>query len=206
MKDQQALPGIRRADHSNLGKDWEAQLEAVHEFYRLQARADIVKNPVEWIYISENDYKKGFAENPAQVARTGDNLCMRRVPSDVDFAGGGKDFSICFDAKTTVSRSRVELKMFRPRQIARLKESKRCGGLSGFLLHLSALQRTFWLPVGFIAQKEEKYLASTAGGRRRAKPGSASITLEELEEFCLEIKRNPANNLWDYLAGVRQLR
>lgn len=200
MAQQSSLPGISVADHSNLGRDWENQLAATHEWYRRQRWADIVKNPSEWKYTGAKEYNSRRLAEPAMVAATGDGLYMIRVPSDVDYSGGGrgfgKHFSICFDAKTS-KQLPVPLKMFKGHQIARVMESARCGSLAGFLLRLSSLDRVFWLPHRVIYFKETVYLKSRAG--RRAKAGTASLTLGELESNCPEVKKCPANGLWDYL-------
>jgi hypothetical protein len=43
--DQQTL--FQVSNHSNLGKDFEREMRATHDWYRLQGWADVVKNPTE---------------------------------------------------------------------------------------------------------------------------------------------------------------
>lgn len=191
------------ANHSNLGKGFEKDLAATHDWYRLQRWADVVKNPSEWQFISEREYQEmltklsGGALEPGSLAICDNQRKMRRVRSDVDFSGGGKNFSVCFDVKET-SADKLPLSMLKPHQIHRIRESAACGTVAGFLVMLSLYDRFFFIPSLFIQNKNENYLRQKIG-KRRASKGSASITLSELEANCVEIFRHKTNMLWHWL-------
>lgn len=192
---------LNSTNHSNLGRGFEKELAAVHEWYRLQGLADIEKNPSAWAFISEKEYReklwlvekgKGAA---GSLAVCDNGRKMMRVTSDVDFTGGGKDFSVCFDAKET-KEDRMPMSGLRPHQIQRLMMSSRCGVIAGFMIKLLKANRVFFVPVKFVRGKEEELLKQTS---RRAKPGTASLSIEEMEVNGIEIFRHKMNTLWDWL-------
>lgn len=200
MKDQKQL--FARADHSNLGRAWEKELEAVHEFYRISAKADIVKNPNDWTFISERDYQKLSARyHPGMFARTDSGSMLMRARSDVDFSGGGKGFAICFDAKVT-EKPHFPLANLSDHQLARLRQSARCGTIAGFMIKLAAHDRVFFLPA---RQADERFTHWQTHRGRRAKPGMASIKVEDLASIAVEITKNKINGLWDWLPAIQQL-
>jgi recombination protein U len=184
-----------RANHSNLGRDWERELESVHDFYRASGRADIVKNPHEWVFITDNQYRSACVKYSAGMfARTANGRWMMRSRSDVDFSGGGAGFSVCFDAKACASAT-FPLSNLTDHQIRRLKQSARCGTVAGFMIRMSKFSRVFFVPVAYADRRHLGWL--TQG--RRARPGTASLSLADLEENAIEIPCG-ANRLWDWLA------
>ncbi len=199
---QETLPGIARANHSNRGAGFEAELAATHDWYRRSGLIDVVKNPSEWIFISEKEYRGQIgriAEKLAAagtIAETDNGRFLMRVPSDVDFSGGNDKFSVCFDAKET-AENRVPLPMLKPHQIARLKQSARCGTRAGFMVKLVKAERVFFVPAAVADRKYEIWLKSSYG-KKRAPAGAASLSLAELELHALEIKKNRQNSLWDW--------
>ena len=202
MKTEQInLPGVSRSNHSNLGVSFEKEIEAANDWYRLQRAADVRKIPHNWSLISGREYRKLRGRLPSSMlARTDDGKFLQRVKSDVDFVGGGPGFAIAFDCKETKT-SRFPLANLKPHQLENLKHRKRCGFISGVMLKLAGHDRVFFLDHDFL---DEKYLAmlrqKTAG---RAKAGTASIDVCELETRAAEIKKHPRNMLWDYLAVCR---
>lgn len=199
MSAQSNLPGITRADHSNLGKHWEAELAAAHQWYAAQKWACIVQTPNSWKFIAENDYRRLRQKLPAShLARTDHGRFMQRVKSDVDFTGGGffknKHFFIAFDAKTHAG-NRFPLAGVESHQLDKLRNRARCGALGGVMLYLSDHRRAFFIPVSYLDARNETLNSSN----RRAKPGTASISVEELEANAVEIFRHRQNMLWDWL-------
>ncbi len=197
---------FRRSNHSNLGVDWEAQLIAIHDVYRLRGVCDIVLNPREWVFVSDVKYNAHVAKyGPGFVAVCGTGRKMIRTRSDVDFSGGGKGFglpfSICFDAKSCKAKT-FPLTNFASHQIARLRVSAKCGCIAGFMVRMEAFDRVFFVPSSYAALREEALLRQTG---RRAKPGTASISIAEMEDEAVEISRDK-NGMWDWapeLVGKR---
>jgi len=193
--------------HSNLGKGFERELRATHDWYRMNGTADVIQNPNEWAFISEKEYascmeklRKGQFP-PGSLAECDNGRKMQRVKSDVDFAGGGKGFSVCFDAKETEQQSRFPLSNLKASQIERVVRSSRCGvAIAGFMVKFTVLDRVFFIPAAMARAKENKLLAQTGGGRKRARPGTASFSIEELESggAAIEIFRHK-NGLWDWM-------
>src|SRR5438045_1599613 len=199
-KNQHMLFG--RADHSNLGRAWENELEAVHDFYRLQGKADIVKNPNDWDFISEREYSIASTKyNAGMFARTDNGRRLMRARSDVDFSGGGKGFAICFDAKFT-EKPHFPLANISDHQLVRLKQSARCGTIAGFMIKLGVHDRVFFLP---IKQADERFMHWQTHRGRRAKPGMASINVDDLASIGVEITQSKINGLWDWLPVIQQM-
>ncbi len=200
------MPNIHVHNHSNLGKDWEAELENVHHWYRLERAADVVKNPSEWVFIGQREYEDILRKislkqlAPGKVAATDNGRFMKLVPSDIDFSGGGRGFTIAFDAKATAG-DRLPLDNIKPHQIRRLLESSRCGCVAGFLVLFREHLRVFFVAVDFVDRKFELRERSRPG-RRRAAAGTASLSISELEAAAVEIFRHPKNGLWDYLSRI----
>lgn len=185
------------ANHSNLGKDWEKQLEALHDFYRLRRLCDVVKNAERWIFCCEKDYEKYSRFDPGMVARDGKGRPMRRTESDIDFSGGNANFSICFDAKET-SADRLSLDFFKPHQVSRLLVSAKCGSVAGFMVKMTKFDRVFFLNIALV---DAKIIAKIKQTGRRAKPGTGSFSLSELEENATEIKKS-ANGQFDWFVAL----
>lgn len=195
--DQRQL--FKRADHANLGRDWEDELSAVHDWYRMSGKADIVKNPHDWVFISNNQYQKNSSKyDPRMFAVTDNGTRLMRSRSDVDFSGGGKGFSICFDAKVSKGNT-FPLANIAAHQIHRLRQSARCGTIAGFMIKMKDHDRVFFCPVKFIDTRFEQWQRQPG---KRAKPGTASLSFEDFAGYAYEIKKNSTNGLWDYLATI----
>lgn len=180
MSRQANLPGLTRADHGGLGKDFEAALDATHHLYRVQKRADIERNPVEWRYIGKAEFDKlsQISALRPNLAQTLDGRCIQRVKSDVDYGGGGNGRFFKFDAKDTRGKS-IPLANFKPHQIQNLAQSERCGNLAGFMLRFSDLNRVFFLKASFVEKADDA--ARFQRGARK------SIALAACEQFGFEI-------------------
>jgi penicillin-binding protein-related factor A (putative recombinase) len=211
---QNNLPGVSVADHSNLGADWENQLETTHEWYARQRIADVRKVPHSWALIPENEYRKLQLKLPkSMLAQTDDGKFMQRMKSDVDFTGGGhlggtsrggaivggRRFSICFDAKQTKD-NKFPLGNIEEHQILRLKTRSRCGWVSGALVLFTQFDRAFFISADYLDIRYTRMLARKRG--RRALPGTASISFADIEQLTIEITRNKSNGLWDWLPIV----
>lgn len=201
MSRQNTLPGIKVATHSNLGVSFEKEMEAVHIWYRLQRWADVRNIPRSWSYISQKDYLNYQQTHPAKsLAKTDDGRFMMRVKSDVDFVGGGlfqnKYFSIAFDCKET-STSRFPLNNVEPHQLDKLRDRTRCGFIAGIMLKFSETNRTFFVHYNLLSRRIEEMKKLKIG--RRAKPGTASLSLTDCQDFTIEIFHHKQNMLWDYL-------
>lgn len=189
---------FKRGNHANLGRSFERELEATHEWYRAQNLADVIKNPNEWQFVSEKQYAErqklvSLGKFPAGSAAACDNgRKIFRVKSDVDFSGGGKRFSVMFDAKETSGKN-FPLSNIKGHQIQRMVNSSRCGVIAGFMIKI--VDRVFFVPASVVRAKENKLLVQRG---RRAKPGTASFSIEELEANAVEIPRNRINMLWDW--------
>lgn len=199
---QESLFEEKTTDHSNRGKGFEKEIEAVNEVYLLRGLADILKSPTEWIYIGYTEYQRIYRYNPNGVATTGGGRYMKMIPSDLDFGGNG----YVFDAKETKG-NRFPLKNIKPHQYVRLRRSARCGNVAGCLIKFSDVDRVFFAPSLFLDEKEIA-LTRASFGKRRAPVGFASIHIEEFEKDARvrEIKRDNMTRLWDWLKVLREIK
>jgi recombination protein U len=194
---QTNLPGLNRADHRNLGKNFEAEIEAVNDFYRMQGIVDVVKNPNEWRYCSFKEFSRHEANRSRIAARTCDSQYLIMQSSDVDFSGGNDRGSYVFDTKETAKES-FPLTSVRDNQLIRLRQSAKCGTIAGFLVKFTALDRVFFAHISFIDEKFVQWKKQTG---RRAAPGTASISFEEMQERAVEVFR-AKNGLWDWYKAI----
>lgn len=190
---QQTL--FKVANHSNQGKDFENELETLHDLYRRNRLADVRKNPNNWSFISQAEYIK--LQNklpPAHLAKTGDGRYMQRVKSDVDFSGGGENFAIAFDSKVC-SGNTFPLGNVESHQSHKMRERHRCRIITGAMVYMAKFGRVFFVPFAYLEMRDTALRKQTG---RRAKKGTASISLIELEANAIEIPKNKSNALWDW--------
>ena len=162
-----ALPSLFAvADHSNRGSDFESELETVHELYLRQGIVDVVKNPSAWVYCSSGNYSQMVIHDPGSVARDGNGRPMRRVRSNVDYAGGNGNGVFIFDAKQTSGKT-LPLANIHEHQILRLRRSAKCGCKAGIMVKFTSLNRVFFIDIQWLAVKFDKWL--TARSRRNGK-------------------------------------
>lgn len=206
MARQPNLPGTNKRSTSNLGKNFEAELKAAHDFYREKGWVDVSQNTSQWEFVPDWWIKKKLADgriNGDMYAKTPNGSTIARVKSEPDFAGGGANFSIKFDAKESRGNS-IPLGNFKPDQIHRLKLSAKCGGVTGFMVKMSEHERVFFISEKFVAEKYEAWMRLKNIPGKNAPKGTASISIAELEEFGKEIKRHRINGLWDWFPVLIQ--
>lgn len=197
--EQQKLFNV--ANHSNLGKEFEEELAAVHALYLRQGVVDVVQNPNAWDFARGREfhnYRLKFDKGERTAAKTGDGRYLMRVYSDVDFSGGNGRLTFCFDAKETKGE-RFPLSNIKPQQIVRLRQSARCGTIAGTLIKFSELDRVFFAPIVYLEKRFEQWTIASYG-KRRAKPGVASVSISEFEQHGVEIFRHKNSRLWDWFA------
>jgi penicillin-binding protein-related factor A (putative recombinase) len=198
MTEQQEM--FKRTDHANLGKEFEAELAAAHDWYRMNRVVDIVWNKNDWDFARGRDFhmaKAAYEKGLATAARTGNGGYIWRVRSDIDFSGGG----FVFDAKSTVE-DRWSLQKIEAHQVRRLRDSGRCGSRAGVFIKFITADRVFWLDIATLGPLFDRYEVQTVG-RRRAKPGTGSLSIDQLEEIGIEIPRHRVNRLWDWYAKLK---
>lgn len=185
----------RRARQSaNLGKSFEAEIEVANGVYRRRRLAHIDHNPNEWRTTSRLRWE---SYPPPMRALTGSGRCLVMDFSNVDFTGGGANFSVAFDCKETVKAS-FALHAVAAHQIARLVEKERCGVRAGLLIHFSRTGEVYWLGAGALAEVVEK-AARAGAGRRPHAPKSLSPAW--LQENGIPVKRSKDEFL-DYLSAI----
>lgn len=196
---QQSLPGTKApVSHSKRGKIFEGELETLHDWYRFQRIVDVVKNPEKWTCVGKleekqtaDQYLQGKGDN---FAVTGLGWIYKRENSEVDYSGGNDLCSFIFDAKET-TRKDFPMEKLKTHQISRLYQSSQCRTVAGFMILFVKLDRCFFAPVSFVRKKEEIWLRQQG---KRATPGTASITVAELEQNGKEIFRHRHNALFDW--------
>jgi penicillin-binding protein-related factor A (putative recombinase) len=135
------------------------------------------------------------------LAKTDNNRFLQRVKSDVDFLGGGKfagiSFAIAFDTKET-SLPRFPLSNLEPHQFFKLRDRHRCGFISGLMIKFTAENRVFFADFAYLNEKKLQMESEKIG--RRAKNGTASLSIKDLAENGHEIFLHKQNKVWDYLS------
>lgn len=178
-----------RANHSNLGKSFEKELERTHHFYKIKHLAKIEKNSTEWRYISKGEFDR-LAKTPglrANLSQSLDGRCLQRVQSNVDFGGGALGKSIAFDAKETKGKS-IPLTNFKRHQVENLVEHEKCGNCAFFLIRFSELNRVFFVKASVVR---------SAMDEAEFKQGRKSLSLEYCETNAKEVP--VCQNLIDWL-------
>ncbi|HEY8560474.1 MAG TPA: Holliday junction resolvase RecU [Pyrinomonadaceae bacterium] len=184
---QPNLPGAKSANHAHLGRDLEDLLSRTHEYYRARGMADMEKNPVEWKYISKFEYDKLKAARADIVAVTNNNRYIKRVKSDVDFAGVGYGRYFTFDAKETAEKN-LPLSRVAEHQLRTLLKKEQCGGVAGLMILFSSVNRLFFVPASVVDAATVEMLY---------KKGRKSLSLDDCVAKGKEIQI--AGNLADWL-------
>lgn len=203
-KDQLTLFSV--GNHSNLGLAFERDLENVHHWYRMQGWADVRKIQSSWTFISEKEYQGLMslvarkAYDPGMLAVCANQRKMKRIKSDVDFVGGGggggkQNFSIAFDAKTC-SGNTFALSLIEPHQMEFLRQRHRCKITSGVMVLMAQFNRVFFVPFAYLDKRQSALQMQTG---KRAKPGTASLSMSDFEANAIEITKHKINMLWDWL-------
>lgn len=184
---QPTLPGQKTISHAHLGRDLEDLLSRTHETYKIQNVADIEKNPVEWRYCGKSEYDKLSAARADLVAVTNNGRYIKRVKSDVDFAGVAKGRFVTFDAKETVDKN-LALSRIQDHQLRTLLQKERCGGIAGLMILFSSLDRLFFVSASIVDRATIEMLY---------KRGRKSLSLVDCEVKGKEIPIK--NNMVDWL-------
>jgi Penicillin-binding protein-related factor A, putative recombinase len=148
---QPTLPGTNRANHAHLGRNLEDLLDRTHSVYAVQKKANIEKNPVEWVYTSQSQYNTLRNNRADIVAVTNNARYIKRKKSDVDYAGvvAPSGRFITFDAKETTGKS-FPLSNVAEHQIQTLLKKAECGALAGLMIYFSDLDRLFFLEIDYV--------------------------------------------------------
>jgi recombination protein U len=118
--------------HANLGKAFEAAVEAINLEYRMEGLADIEKSHPEWV-----------------IVRRGREIvsAFPRSKGGVDFYGefwaGGRVHRIYFDAKETRFKTRFPFANIKDGQIDFLKRKAAFGAVVFLLVHFEPVGRCF---------------------------------------------------------------
>ncbi len=180
--------------HANLGKAFEADIEAANDAYQRMGLAHVDHNKNEWVTTSSARWQT-FA--PEMRATTGNGRCLIMVKSNVDFAGGAGRVSVAFDAKETSAAS-IPLKNFKPEQIARLIEKERCGVRAGFLVRFSRDMSVYWVGARKVREMYDKAMYQAKGKGTHPK----SLSQEWLAEHGTLVEAGVNSIRVDYLRAV----
>lgn len=186
---QQNLPGTKHISHAHLGRDLEDLLKRTHAVYRAKNLADIEKNPVEWTYTAKSQYD-ALKSNVSHdlVAVTNTKRYIKKVKSNIDFSGVAKGKFAGFDAKQTKEKS-LPLKHIQPHQLENLLKKEKCGGIAGFMILFSSLNRLFFVSASVVDAAVIEMLY---------KKGRKSLSFSDCEQRGKEIEIK--GNLADWLA------
>jgi penicillin-binding protein-related factor A (putative recombinase) len=209
--EQADLPGMKTKKGNVKGFDFEAHLDSLHKFYLIQGLICVNKNTETWTfeYGKQDNFEAKWKAGSDTVAKTAGGKRLLKVYSLPDYTGTNGSFGIMFDAKATAGDSipLANLKTTKggaSHQIHNLKQAAKCGALAGFLILFYEHKRCFWAPVKFVDWKEQQYLRASSAKGKRAKPGTASISIAELEANGIEIPKNKINLTWDWFAVLAQ--
>lgn len=189
MTEQPDLPGTKSAPQKGgLGSKFEGELNFVHEFYLMKGIVDVVKNPVEWAY-------GGNAKKHDAVTPQGRYLVRKK--SNVDYSGGNDRGTYIFDAKETKDNY-FPFSSITDEQVTRLKQSAKCRTRSGVMINFTTLDRVFFVPIAHFLPRYENW-KKQAG---RAKPGTASLSVEDCERIGVEVFRDRIAGFWDWYRAI----
>lgn len=169
-----------RNRYGGLGRQFERELENVHSIYAARKIGKINRNPKEWVYISQSEYKRIESKKLfAIIAKTTSGRCLKSKKSLVDFSGhiGGR--YIEFDAKETKQKS-LSFRNISQHQIWQILETEGTGAVAGLMIHFSSLNRVFFVPASVVDK---------AHSEMAFKRGRKSISLDLCEKQGVEIPK-----------------
>lgn len=177
---------IKKTNHSfsNRGQTLEDDLNDTNDYYLAHNLAVIHKKPVP-IQVVNVRY-------PARSAAVITEAYFR-TPSTTDYNGVWQGKHIDFEAKETKNKTSFPLQNIHPHQVQHMKQVSEHGGLAFFIVHFHTLNRCFLLPF------EPFYPL----WQRMEDGGRKSITLNEMEQYAIEIDSSFAPRL-DYLRAIEQ--
>ncbi len=175
---------------------FQADIDSANATYRSHGIANVRRNKEDWVFSGDPGRNAHYA--PSRWARTDDGRRMRRAKSDVDYRGGGRGYSIAFDAKETALAS-LPLRNIEASQIETLCLDERCGVIAGFLIHFSRDGAVYWIGATKVRDAYDKAKYQPDGKAAHPK----SLSREWLAEHGTLVE-TPRSSLLrvDYLRAV----
>ena len=166
---------------SNLGSDFETEINESNDYYRLKQIAVIHKKPTP-VQIVKVDYP---ARNKAKIVEA-----YYKTPSTTDYNGIYKEKYIDFEAKSCRELN-FSFERIYDHQIRHLEQIDKMGGISFLIIEFSSIDEVYILPAKLLV---EKYEESLNGGRK-------SIPYEYIKDNGVVVERGFAPRL-AYLKAV----
>lgn len=166
---------------SNLGNDFETEINESNDYYRLKQIAVVHKKPTP-VQIVKVDYP---ARNKAKIVEA-----YYKTPSTTDYNGIYKEKYIDFEAKSCRELN-FSFERIYDHQIRHLEQIDKMGGISFLIIEFSSIDEVYILPA---KQLVEKYEESLKGGRK-------SIPYDYIKDNGVLVERGFAPRL-AYLKAV----
>lgn len=166
---------------SNLGSDFETEINESNDYYRLKQIAVIHKKPTP-VQIVKVDYP---ARNKAKIVEA-----YYKTPSTTDYNGIYKEKYIDFEAKSCRELN-FSFERIYEHQIRHLEQIDKMGGISFLIIEFSSIDEVYILPAKLLV---EKYEESLNGGRK-------SIPYDYIKDNGVVVERGFAPRL-AYLKAV----
>ena len=166
---------------SNLGSDFETEINESNDYYRLKQIAVIHKKPTP-VQIVKVDYP---ARNKAKIVEA-----YYKTPSTTDYNGIYKEKYIDFEAKSCRELN-FSFERIYDHQIKHLEQIDKMGGISFLIIEFSSIDEVYILPAKLLV---EKYEESLNGGRK-------SIPYDYIKDNGVVVERGFAPRL-AYLKAV----
>ena len=166
---------------SNLGSDFETEINESNDYYRLKQIAVIHKKPTP-VQIVKVDYP---ARNKAKIVEA-----YYKTPSTTDYNGIYKEKYIDFEAKSCRELN-FSFERIYDHQIRHLEQIDKMGGISFLIIEFSSIDEVYILPAKLLVVKYEE---SLNGGRK-------SIPYDYIKDNGVVVERGFAPRL-AYLKAV----
>ena len=166
---------------SNLGSDFETEINESNDYYRLKQIAVIHKKPTP-VQIVKVDYP---ARNKAKIVEA-----YYKTPSTTDYNGIYKEKYIDFEAKSCRELN-FSFERIYDHQIRHLEQIDKMGGISFLIIEFSSIDEVYILPAKLLV---EKYEESINGGRK-------SIPYDYIKDYGVVVEKGFAPRL-AYLKAV----
>lgn len=166
---------------SNLGNDFETEINESNDYYRLKQIAVVHKKPTP-VQIVKVDYP---ARNKAKIVEA-----YYKTPSTTDYNGIYKEKYIDFEAKSCRELN-FSFERIYDHQIRHLEQIDKMGGISFLIIEFSSIDEVYILPAKLLV---EKYEESLKGGRK-------SIPYDYIKDNGVLVERGFAPRL-AYLKAV----
>lgn len=166
---------------SNLGNDFETEINESNDYYRLKQIAVVHKKPTP-VQIVKVDYP---ARNKAKIVEA-----YYKTPSTTDYNGIYKEKYIDFEAKSCRELN-FSFERIYDHQIRHLEQIDKMGGIAFLIIEFSSIDKVYILPAKLLV---EKYEESLKGGRK-------SIPYDYIKDNGVLVERGFAPRL-AYLKAV----